>query len=146
MTGIMTRWSHGHTAAVGFAGGLVIDRHVLYVFFLGLLLGALVVYSSRTLRSVGRAGASRVAELHSLAVNKLRAEINRKEAATVESTSKADHRVRTKKEQDKELERAYIRGVADGDPRREAPGRTHTHVQVEHFTPRTVESDLLEDR
>ena len=42
--------------AAAVAGGLVIDRHVLYVFALGLLLGALVVYSSRTLRSVGRAG------------------------------------------------------------------------------------------
>ena len=129
----MTRWSHGHTAAVGFAGGLVIDRHVLYVFALGLLLGALVVYSSRTLRAVGRAGASRVAELHSLAVDKLRAEIDRKRAATVESTSKAEHRTRTTTEQRKAEERAYIRGVADGDPRRP-------------LAPRTVESDLLEDR
>ena len=112
----MTRWSHGHTAAVGFAGGLVIDRHVLYVFFLGLLLGALVVYSSRTLRSVGRAGASRVAELHSLAVDKLRAEIDRKRAATLEAEAKVEHRIRRADEQREAERKAYIDGAIDGNP------------------------------
>jgi ribosomal protein S13 len=112
----MTRWTHMHTGAVGFAGGLIIDRHVLYVFALGLLLGALVVYSSRTLRAVGRAGASRVAELHSLAVDKLRAEIDRKRAATLEAEAKVEHRIRRADEQRKAERKAYIDGAIDGNP------------------------------
>lgn len=106
---MIRQWGHGHSIAVGTVIGLLLDRHVLYVFFLGLLIGSLVVYSSRTLRALGRAGASRAAELHAVTVERMRAQ-------AAELTSKAEHRKRTKAEQDAAVRKAYIDGALDAKP------------------------------
>ncbi len=112
----MTKWTHLHTIAAGFIGGLLIDRHVLYVFFLGLLLGGLVVYSSRTLRAIGRAAAGRAHELHVAAVDRMRAETERKRAAAAEAVARADNRIRRASEQEAAEKKAYIQGAIDGTP------------------------------
>lgn len=113
---MIRQWGHGHTLAAGLAGGLLLDRHVLYVFALGLIIGALIVYSSRTLRSIGRAGAGKAAELHALAVDKLRAEIERKRAAVEEANAKVEHRIRRADEQRAAEKKAYIQGAIDSKP------------------------------
>src|SRR6185312_3561795 len=96
----MTRWTHGHSIAVGLIGGLLLDRHVLYVFFLGLLIGGFLLYSSRTLRALGRAGVGKAHELHLLAVERMKAEIDRKRATAAEANAKAEHRIRRSAEQE----------------------------------------------
>ena len=118
----MTR-SHGYTFAAGLVGGLWLDHHTALLFCVGLIIGATLVYVSRTIRAVGRAGASRVAELHTLAVDKLHAEtdrkhaeIDRKRAATLEAQAKVEHRIRRADEQKAEVKRAYIDGAIDGTP------------------------------
>ena len=111
-----TRWTHAHTGAVGFAGGLILDRHVLYVFLLGAILGGLTVYASRTLRAVGKGAARQAAELHRLAVDRVQAEIDRKRAVADKARAETAHRIRRAAEQ-AELERkAYIQGAIDGQP------------------------------
>ncbi len=104
---MIRHWGHAHTLAAGFVGGLLVDRHVMYVFFLGLLLGGLVVYSSRTLRAIGRAAAGRAAELHSATVEGIHARAQ-------EARAKADNRVRRAAEQEAEVKKAYISGAIDG--------------------------------
>ena len=106
---MIRQWGHGHTLAAGTVFGLLLDRHVLYVFFLGLLIGGLVVYSSCTLRALGRAGASRAAELHAVTVERMRAQ-------AAELHSKAENRKRTKAEQDAAVRKAYIDGALDAKP------------------------------
>lgn len=105
----MTRWTHGHTAALGFAGGLVIDRHVLYVFVLGLIIGALLVYSSRTLRALGKAAGSRAAELHAVTIDGMKARADKARAD-------AEHKIRRAAEQDAAVKKAYIDGAIDAKP------------------------------
>lgn len=106
---MIRQWGHGHTLAAGLAGGLLLDRHVLYVFALGLIIGALAVYSSRTLRSLGRAAGHRAAELHQATVERMRAQ-------AADLTAKAEHRKRTKAEQDAAVKKAYIDGALDAKP------------------------------
>lgn len=76
------------THAGAFMAGLWFARHALYVFAVGVLLGVLFVYSSRTLRSIARAAAAKTAELHALTVERLRAQVD-------ESRARTEHRVRT---------------------------------------------------
>lgn len=106
---MIRQWGHGHSIATGGIIGLLLDRHVLYVFFLGLLIGGLLVYSSRTLRALGRAGASRAAELHAATVDRMRAQ-------ALELTSKAENRRRTAAEQAAAVKKAYIDGAIDAKP------------------------------
>lgn len=106
---MIRQWGHGHSLATGTVFGLLLDRHVLYVFFLGLIIGGLLVYSSRTLRALGRAGASRAAELHAATVDRLHAQAS-------ELHSKADNRKRTRAEQDAAVKKAYIDGALDAKP------------------------------
>lgn len=103
------QWSHGHSLATGTVIGLLLDRHVLYVFALGLLIGGLVVYSSRTLRALGRAAGTRAAELHAATVERMRAQ-------AAELHSKAENRKRTRAEQDAAVKKAYIDGALDAKP------------------------------
>ena len=103
----MRRWTHGHTVATGFAGGLLIDRHALYVFVLGALIGGLIVYSSRTLRSIARAAGNRAAELHAATLERVRAQ-------AAESRAKADQRIRRAAEQAAAEKKAYVQGAIDG--------------------------------
>ena len=103
---MIRQWGHGHSLAVGVVGGLLLDRHVLYVFFLGAIIGGLVVYSSRTIRSLGRAAGTRAAELHQATVDRLHAQ-------AVELHSKAENRKRTRAEQDAAVKKAYIDGAID---------------------------------
>lgn len=113
---MIRQWGHGHSLATGGIVGLLLDRHVLYVFFLGLLLGGLVVYSSRTLRAIGKGTLGRVAELHLLTVERVRAEIERKRAATLEATAKAEYRIRRAAEQAAAEKKAYVQGAIDAKP------------------------------
>lgn len=106
---MIRQWSHGHSLVVGGVVGLLLDRHVLYVFFLGLIIGGLAVYSSRTLRALGRAATSRAAELHQVTVDRLRAQ-------AAELASRAENRKRTRQEQDAAVRKAYIDGALDAKP------------------------------
>lgn len=106
---MIRQWGHGHTLAAGTVIGLLLDRHVLYVFFLGAIIGALVVYSSRTLRALGRAAGTRAAELHAATVERMRAQ-------AAELHSKAENRKRTRAEQDAAVKKAYIDGALDAKP------------------------------
>ena len=110
----MTRWSHGHSVAVGIAGGLILDRHVLLIFALGALLGIAGVLSTRFLRAAGHVAASRGRELHDATLERLRAESERKRAAATEAREKAAHRIRRAAEQAAAEKKAYIQGAIDG--------------------------------
>ncbi len=114
----MTRWSHGHSAAVGIAGGLILDRHVLLVFVLGALLGAGVAYAGRFLRAAKHVAVERGRELHTATLARLEAETARKLAAAQADEARAEHRHKTKEEWRKDVDRAYREGVADGDHHR----------------------------
>lgn len=113
---MIRQWGHGHSLAGGFFVALLVDRHVLYVFALGLLIGGLLVYSSRTLRALGRAALHRADELHLVTVEKVRAEIERKRAATVEATAKTEYRIRRASEQAAAEKKAYVQGAIDARP------------------------------
>lgn len=113
---MIRHWTHGHTGAAGVLVGLGLAQHVIYVFALGLILGGLLVYSSRTLRTLGRAAGRRAAELHRLTVDRLEAEIARKAAATMESMARANERVRRADEQAAAEKKAYIQGAIDAKP------------------------------
>lgn len=106
---MIKHWGHGHSLAGGFLVALLVDRHVLYVFFLGLLLGGLLVYSSRTLRALGRAAGGRAAELHAATVERMRAQ-------AADLTSRAENRKRTAAEQAAAEKKAYIAGAIDAKP------------------------------
>ena len=106
---MIRQWGHGHTLAVGVVGGLLLDRHVLYVLALGLVIGGLLVYSSRTLRALGRAATGRAAELHAATVERMRAQ-------AAELHSKAENRKRTRAEQDAAVKKAYVQGAIDSKP------------------------------
>ena len=106
---MIRQWGHGHSLATGTVVGLLLDRHVLYVFFLGFIIGALVVYSSRTLRALGRAGASRAAELHAATVDGIR-------ARAAKANAEAEHRIRRADEQAAAEKKAYIQGAIDSKP------------------------------
>lgn len=112
---MITRWTHAHTAAAALVGGLVLSHHVMYVFALGLLIGALVVYSSRTLRAVLRAGRNQVADMHQRMIDRLDADSDLKHARAAEAVAKAEHRILRAAEQAKEVERAFVRGIAEGE-------------------------------
>lgn len=105
---MIRQWGHGHSLATGAVIGLLLDRHVLYVFFLGLLLGGLAVYSSRTLRALGRAAGHRAADLHHATVTRMLAQ-------AADLTSRAENRKRTAAEQAAAEKRAYINGAIDGN-------------------------------
>ena len=106
---MIRHWSHGHSIVVGGVIGLLLDRHVLYVFVLGLIIGGLIVYSSRTIRALGRAGASRAAELHAVTIERMRAQ-------TEDLHSRAENRVRKAAEQQAAEKKAYIQGSLDAKP------------------------------
>ena len=106
---MIRQWGHGHSLAAGTVIGLLLDRHVLYVFVLGLIIGALAVYSSRTLRALGRAGASRAAELHAATIDGMRARAD-------EHRARADERIRRAAEQKQAEEKAYWQGAIDAKP------------------------------
>lgn len=105
----MRNWTHFHSIATGTVFGLLLDRHVLYVFFLGLIIGALVVYSSRTLRALGKAAGSRAAELHAATVDGMR-------ARAAKARADAEHRIRRAAEQAAAEKKAYIAGAIDAKP------------------------------
>ncbi len=111
----MTRWTHGHTFASGVAGGLILDRHVLIVFFVGALLGAGVAYGGRFLRAAGHIAKERGGELHAATLARLEAETQRKVAAAHEAEAMAEHRSKTREQWRKDVDRAYREGVADGE-------------------------------
>lgn len=106
---MIRQWGHTHSVAVGGVIGLLLDRHVLYVFVLGLLIGGLLVYSSRTLRALGRAAGRRAAELHAVTVDRIRAQAD-------EHRAKADERIRRAAEQAAAEKKAYVQGAIDAKP------------------------------
>ncbi len=110
----MTRWTHGHTFATGIAGGLILDRHVLIVFFLGAALSAAAIYGSRFLRAAAHTVSSHARELQAATLERMTAETERKRAAAHEAEAKAEHRHKTHEEWKRDVDRAYREGVADG--------------------------------
>lgn len=106
---MIRQWGHGHTLAAGTVFGLLLDRHVLYVFFLGLIIGALIVYSSRTLRALGKAAGARAAELHAATLDGMH-------ARAAKARADAEHRIRRAAEQAAAEKKAYIDGAIDGTP------------------------------
>ncbi len=110
----MKRWTHGHTFATGLAGGLLLDRHSLYLFLAGLVLGATLVYFSRRLRSIAHGAAEHARRVQALAVERMEAETERKRAAAAEARTKAEQQLRRRDEQARAERKAYIEGYADG--------------------------------
>ena len=122
----MTRWNHAHSIATGLVFGLVLDREALIVFVLGVAIGVVSVIASRYARratSFVREQASRIsaarAEAHAAKTALDLAEAERKRAAAAELASRAEHRVRTAREQEAAVRTAYIRGAADDEHHRE---------------------------
>lgn len=116
----MTRWTHLHTAAAGLVLGLALDHETLVVLVLGAAGGAFVVLAWRYARRVAgftREQASRISAARAEAA-RARAELDlaeadRKRAVAVELLARAEHRVYTAREQEKERDHAYRMGAAD---------------------------------
>ncbi len=112
----MMRWTHGHTAASGFAAALLIAQHSLIVFVFGLILGAVAVIVWRNVHAITRAARQRAGELHTLTFERVAAEAARKRAAAREADAKADTHLRRAAEQAEAERRAYWRGAVDAKP------------------------------
>ena len=121
----MTRWTHIHSLAAGLVFGLVLDREALVLFALGIAFGAGGVIASRYARRAAgfvREQGSRLstarAEAHAAKAELDLAEAERKRAAAAELVSRAEHRVRTAKEQEAAVRTSYLRGAADDEHHR----------------------------
>ncbi len=112
----MMRWTHGHTAASGFAAALLVAQHTLIVAGAAFILGALAVVAWRNVHAISRAARQRAGELHTLTFERVAAEAARKRAAAREADAKADAHLRKAAEQAEAERRAYWRGAVDAKP------------------------------
>lgn len=105
----MIRWTHIHTAAVAAAAGGYIATHTL-----ALVVAAAGCYTAGCVTVIVYGRARRVAAACGRAAVRAAADRSRLTRARArELRSRADHRVRSRAQQDDAVRRSYIRGATD---------------------------------